>query len=630
MSAPTTTTSGAAAAGDAQAPAGAAQDEALLSVRDLTVSFTTPQGPVTAVRAVSLEIRRGETLAVVGESGSGKSTLAASVNQLLARNGRIESGSVRLDGTELTGLGDRAMTAIRGSRIGMVPQDPMTNLNPVMKVGSQIVEALEVHDKARGRAARDQAVALLERAGIEDAAARFDQYPHEFSGGMRQRVLIAMALACSPELLIADEPTSALDVTVQRLVLDQMEELAGRLGAAVMLITHDLALATERADRVVVMYRGEVVEHGPSEQVIEAPQHEYTKRLLAAAPSLATPKVSRPHQGEEPAAGATDSGVGGGAREVLLSLQGVERRYRLRGRREPLVAVGGVDLDVRCGRTVAIVGESGSGKSTTARLALCLESPDAGVASYRGVDLATLHGSSLKEFRRSVQPVFQNPYASLDPRWTVAEVVAEPLRVHKIGDSRSRAAKVDSLLDQVSLPAALADRYPHELSGGQRQRVAIARALALEPELVVLDEAVSALDVLVQEQILDLMVQLQRELDLAYLFISHDLAVVRLVAHEVYVMQRGLVVEHGDPAQIFDHPQDEYTQRLVAAVPGRRRSRTLSVSRTAPPRTPPAVAGCGAGSRGFAGRTLGEELVVAARVEVPLDAFACPVSRHLP
>jgi peptide/nickel transport system ATP-binding protein len=536
----------------------AGHDDALLSVRGLTVTFATPHGLVSAVRDVSLEIRRGETVAVVGESGSGKSTLAASVNQLLARNGRIEAGSIRLDGAELTDLGDKAMTAIRGSRIGMVPQDPMTNLNPVMRVGAQIVEALEVHGQARGRPARDRAVELLERAGIEDAAARSHQYPHEFSGGMRQRVLVAMALACRPELLIADEPTSALDVTVQRLVLDQMAELAAGVGAAVMLITHDLALAAERADRVVVMYRGRVVEQGPSERVITAPRHEYTQRLLAAAPSMATPKIAASADADET------------ERDVLLSLRGVERHYRMRGRREPLVAVGGVDLEVRRGRTTAIVGESGSGKSTAARLALALERPDAGVASYRGVDLATLGRRSLKEFRRSVQPVFQNPYASLDPRWTVADVVAEPLRVHKIGDAKSRTTRVRGLLDQVALPSALADRYPHELSGGQRQRVAIARALALEPELVVLDEAVSALDVLVQEQILELMVSLQRDLDLAYLFISHDLAVVRLVAHEVYVMQRGLVVEHGDPAQIFDHPAQEYTQRLVAAVPGRR------------------------------------------------------------
>jgi peptide/nickel transport system ATP-binding protein len=531
--------------------------EPLLAVRNLSVTFETSHGPVAAVRDVSLDIARGETVAVVGESGSGKSTLAASINALLASNGRVSAGSIRLDGVELTELGEKAMTGIRGNRIGMVPQDPMTNLNPVMRVGAQIVEALEVHGRASGQQAREQGIALLEKAGIADAAARFNQYPHEFSGGMRQRVLIAMALACRPELLIADEPTSALDVTVQRLVLDQMAELADELGAAVLLITHDLALAAERADRVVVMYRGEVVEQGPSDEVIDAPQHEYTRRLLAAAPSMATPKI---------AASVAEPG----ALEVLLSLRGVERRYRLRGRREPLVAVGGLDLEVRKGQTVAIVGESGSGKSTTARLALRLEACDAGTATYRGTDLATLKRSGLKDFRRSVQPVFQNPYASLDPRYTVAEVVAEPLRVHRIGDARSRSAAVARLLDQVALPAALADRYPHELSGGQRQRVAIARALALEPELVVMDEAVSALDVLVQEQILDLMVQLQRDLDLAYLFISHDLAVVRLVAHEVYVMQHGTVVESGDPEEIFGNPREEYTQRLVAAIPGRR------------------------------------------------------------
>ena len=545
----------------ANSSATAMESAPLLAVHHLSVSFTTPRGPIAAVKDVTLRIERGETVAVVGESGSGKSTLAAAVNRLLAGNGHIDSGSVRLDGTELTALGEKAMTGIRGSRIGMVPQDPMTNLNPVMKVGAQIVEALQVHGRATGQDARDQAVQLLERAGIEDARSRFQQYPHEFSGGMRQRVLIAMALACQPQLLIADEPTSALDVTVQRLVLDQMAELAATVGAAVLLITHDLALAAERADRVVVMYRGEVVEQGSSAQVIDSPRHEYTRRLLAAAPSLATPKITR-----EPAGAEADPA----SREVLLSLQGVERRYRLRGRREPLVAVGGVDLEVCRGRTVAIVGESGSGKSTAARLALRLETPDAGVAAYRGVDLSTLRRTRLKEFRRQVQPVFQNPYASLDPRWTVTQVVTEPLRVHRIGDHRSRTSSVHELLDQVALPRSVADRYPHELSGGQRQRVAIARALALGPELVVMDEAVSALDVLVQEQVLDLMVQLQRDLDLAFLFISHDLAVVRLVAHEVYVMQGGKVVEHGDPVDIFDHPRQEYTQRLVAAVPGRR------------------------------------------------------------
>jgi peptide/nickel transport system ATP-binding protein len=422
-----------------------------------------------------------------------------------------------------------------------------------MKIGAQIVEALEVHGLAKGQAARTEAIRLLGEAGISDAEARFNQYPHEFSGGMRQRVLIAMALACRPEVLLADEPTSALDVTVQRLVLDQMGQLASELDAAVLLITHDLALAAERADRVAVMYRGEIVETGPAAELIADPQQEYTRRLLAAAPGMASAKVASVRATEP---------------ETLLEMTGAVKRYRIRGRSDPFLAVDDVDLVIPRGQTVAIVGESGSGKSTTARLALRLEDADGGTVSYRGTDVSTLRGKELMAFRRSVQPVFQNPYGSLDPRYTIGQVVAEPLRVHKIGDAAARRKAVTDLLGQVALPASFADRYPHELSGGQRQRVAIARALALYPELVVLDEAVSALDVLVQEQILDLMVSLQEELGLSYLFISHDLAVVRLVAHHVYVMNAGHIVESGDPDTIFRSPREEYTRQLIAAIPG--------------------------------------------------------------
>ncbi|RZU19934.1 peptide/nickel transport system ATP-binding protein [Kribbella rubisoli] len=526
--------------------------ELVLKVRDLSVTFSTSRGEVEAVRNVSLDVAAGETLAIVGESGSGKSTLVACVNRLLADNGRISGGTIMLDDLDLTAASEKRMTAIRGNRIGLVPQDPMTNLNPVMKIGAQIVEALEVHGLAKGQAARTEAVRLLGEAGISDAEARFHQYPHEFSGGMRQRVLIAMALACRPEVLLADEPTSALDVTVQRLVLDQMGQLASELGAAVLLITHDLALAAERADRVAVMYRGEIVETGPAAELIADPQHEYTRRLLAAAPGMAGAKVAS----VRPAA------------ENLLEMTGAIKRYRIRGRRDPFLAVDNVDLVIPRGQTVAIVGESGSGKSTTARLALRLEDADGGSVRYRGTDISTLRGKELMAFRRSVQPVFQNPYGSLDPRYTIGQVVAEPLRVHKIGDAATRRKAVTELLDQVALPASFADRYPHELSGGQRQRVAIARALALNPELVVMDEAVSALDVLVQEQILDLMVSLQEELGLSYLFISHDLAVVRLVAHQVYVMNAGQIVESGDPDTIFRSPREEYTKQLIAAIPG--------------------------------------------------------------
>jgi peptide/nickel transport system ATP-binding protein len=532
--------------------------EPVLTIRDLTVSFTTSPGAVEAVRHVSLDVAAGETVAIVGESGSGKSTLAASVNRLLAENGRITSGTIKVGDLDITAASEKAMTAIRGSMIGMVPQDPMTNLNPVMRVGAQIVEALEVHGRARGQAARDEAIRLLDQAGISDPEARFRQYPHEFSGGMRQRVLIAMALACRPEVLLADEPTSALDVTVQRLVLDQMGQLAADLGAAVLLITHDLALAAERADRVAVLYRGEIVETGPAAQVIASPRHEYTRRLLAAAPGMASAKVA-------PALGA---GVGGPESEVLLQVTGAVKKYRMRGRAEPLMAVDGVDLTISRGQTVAIVGESGSGKSTTARLALRLEQADGGTVRFRGADVSKLRGKELLGFRRSVQPVFQNPYASLDPRYTIGQVIAEPLRVHKIGDAASRREDVGGLLDKVALPVSFADRYPHELSGGQRQRVAIARALALNPELVVMDEAVSALDVLVQQQILELMVSLQRDLGLSYLFISHDLAVVRQVSHLVYVMHAGKIVESGDPDTIFRSPREEYTRQLIAAIPG--------------------------------------------------------------
>jgi peptide/nickel transport system ATP-binding protein len=538
--------------------------EPVLTIRDLSVAFTTSHGAVEAVRHVSLEVAAGETVAIVGESGSGKSTLAAAVNRLLPENGRITSGTIRVGDLDITAASEKAMTAVRGNRIGMVPQDPMTNLNPVMRVGAQIVEALQVHGRARGQAARDEAIRLLDQAGIADPQARFRQYPHEFSGGMRQRVLIAMALACRPEVLLADEPTSALDVTVQRLVLDQMAELASGVGAAVLLITHDLGLAAERADRVAVMFRGEIVETGPAARLVASPQHEYTNRLLAAAPGMASARIAPvravPAADTQPRVPAEP--------EVLLEVTGAVKKYRIPGRAEPLMAVDGVDLTVHRGRTVAIVGESGSGKSTTARLALRLEQADGGTVRYRGTDTSRLRGKDLLAFRRSVQPVFQNPYASLDPRYTIGQVVAEPLRVHKIGDAASRRKEVADLLDKVALPAAFADRYPHELSGGQRQRVAIARALALNPELVVMDEAVSALDVLVQHQILELMLSLQRDLGLSYLFISHDLAVVRQVSHLVYVMHSGKVVEIGDPDTIFRAPREEYTRQLIAAIPG--------------------------------------------------------------
>ncbi|KQY77966.1 ABC transporter ATP-binding protein [Microbacterium sp. Root1433D1] len=533
--------------------------EPVLSISGLAVAFRTGSELVTAISDVNIDIAAGETVAIVGESGSGKSTTAAAVNRLLPENGVITAGSIRFDGRELTDLPENAMISLRGAGIGLVPQDPMSNLNPLMRVGEQIGEALEVHGHTHGDATKARVVELLEMVGIADAAQRAHQYPHEFSGGMRQRVLIAMGLACKPRLLIADEPTSALDVTVQRRILDQLDTLTDELGTAVFLITHDLALAAERADRIVVMFRGRVVEEGTSAQVLCAPQHEYTKQLLAAAPSLASRRDVLPQR--EAATGTP-----------FVEIRDLRKEFALRapkaGEPQTFTAVDGVSFEIRRGTTVSIVGESGSGKSTTANMVLGLEDATSGSILFDGLDLTTLRRKELFALRRRVQPVFQNPYASLDPRYTVEQSIAEPLRVHRIGTTASRHARVLELLEQVALPAAMAERLPHELSGGQRQRVAIARALALEPELVVLDEAVSALDVLVQAQILDLLADLQKRLGLSYLFISHDLAVVRMISDEVHVMQRGVVVESGTPERIFDDPQHPYTRELLAAIPG--------------------------------------------------------------
>ncbi|MFI7637080.1 ABC transporter ATP-binding protein [Nonomuraea sp. NPDC049400] len=526
----------------------------LLEIRDLSVAFRTRKQDVTVVKNVSMEILPGQTVAVVGESGSGKSTTAAAVNRLLPGNGRITGGQVLFEGRDLARASEREMTAIRGAGIGLVPQDPMSNLNPLMRIGDQIAEALEVHRVATGKAARARVLELLDLVGIPDPARRIGQYPHEFSGGMRQRALIAMGLACRPKLLIADEPTSALDVTVQRRILDQLEQLTAEMGTAVLLITHDLALAAERADVVAVMHDGRIVETGRAAEILAEPGHEYTRRLLKAVPSLSSVRVTAPAQ---------EAGD-------LVVVAGLRKVFPIRGTGEQLTAVDGVSFSIPRGRTVSIVGESGSGKSTTANLLLGLDDATSGSIRFDGTDLAGLGRRELFAFRRRVQPVFQNPYASLDPRYPVGKSIAEPLRVHRVGSAAERRKAAAELLEKVSLPASMAERLPHELSGGQRQRVAIARALALSPDLVVLDEAVSALDVLVQAQILELLAELQRELGLSYLFISHDLAVVRMISHAVHVMRDGRIVESGTAEDIFDHPAADYTRELLAAIPGNR------------------------------------------------------------
>jgi peptide/nickel transport system ATP-binding protein len=532
----------------------------LLRIRDLRIAFGAGDNRVDAVRGVDLTVYPGETVAIVGESGSGKSTTAHAIIGLLPRAGRILGGSIEFDGTELTGAAESRLVELRGTRIGFVPQDPMSNLDPVHKIGFQIRETLAANGIAHGRAARDRAVELLRSAGIPDPEQRVDQYPHELSGGLRQRALIAMALSGRPGLLIADEPTSALDVTVQRRILDHIDSLTGEFGTAMLLITHDLGLAAERAEHLVVMYRGRVVESGPALELLRDPRHEYTRKLVESAPSLAAAR--RPERVRELT-----------TRDAVLVADGLTKRYRTRGsvpwRSGESVAVEDVSFTLHRGRTTALVGESGSGKSTVAQLVLGLLAPSSGSVVFDGGDIGRLKGREQTRFRRRVQPIFQNPYASLDPLYSIHRCIDEPLRTHGIGTRAERESRVRELLEHVALPSSVLDRYPDELSGGQRQRVAIARALALEPELLVCDEAVSALDVLVQQNILDLLTRLQDELGLTYLFITHDLAVVRQLADEVLVMHRGRIVEAAPVGEIFESPREEYTRRLLEAIPGR-------------------------------------------------------------
>ncbi|WP_225728648.1 MULTISPECIES: ABC transporter ATP-binding protein [unclassified Nocardia] len=525
-----------------------APDPALLRIERLEVRYHTDRGPVPALTGVSMTLARGEIVALIGESGSGKSTLAQSVLGLLGSNAEIHGGTITFDGTVVDTGSERAMRELRGARIGFVPQDPGLSLNPVRRVGDQVAEALLVHRRADKRTARLRALELLADAGLDRPELRAAQYPHELSGGQRQRALIAAALACSPDLVIADEPTSALDATVARRVLDRLTEQTGTRGAAVLLITHDLAVAAERADRLIVLNKGEIVESGPTAQVLAEPRHPYTRRLLAASPGLA-PGGYRPARDRSAA--------------PLLTLRDVHKRYHARA----VTAVDGIGLELDRGETLALVGESGSGKSTTARIALRLTDPDAGSVGFDGRDLTRLRGARLRQLRRRFQVVQQNPYAALDPRWRVETIIAEPLRAYRVGDRTARRARVRDLLEQVALPSEFAARRPAELSGGQRQRVAIARALALRPDLLVLDEPVSALDASVQAQILDLLDRLQRELALSYLFISHDLAVVRRISDRVAVMRHGRIVESGRTADIFDRPGHPYTRELLAAVP---------------------------------------------------------------
>ncbi|WP_394939193.1 dipeptide ABC transporter ATP-binding protein [Psychromicrobium sp. YIM B11713] len=547
------------------------QDVPLLDIRDLDITFNTATGPSKAVRGANLTVMPGQTVAIVGESGSGKSTTALAAIGLLAGNGSVTNGQILFDGEDLATAGSKRIVALRGNSIGMVPQDPMSNLNPVWKIGFQVRETL----KANGLPSSKADVArVLSQAGLPDAERRAAQYPHEFSGGMRQRALIAIGLSCQPRLLIADEPTSALDVTVQRQILDHLDKMTKELGTAVLLITHDLGLAAERAEKVVVMYKGQVVESGPALELLQNPQHPYTKRLVASAPSLASRRIEVAKEAGEEA----DNLLASTAEQVkaadeIIEVKNLSKVYQLRqgalGRSVGFSAVDDVSFSVKRGTTTAVVGESGSGKSTVAKMLLNLEKPTKGNIIFDGVDMTALDRSQLFHFRRRVQPIFQDPYGSLDPMYNIYRTIEEPLRVHKVGDKKFREARVRELLEQVALPASMMRRFPNELSGGQRQRVAIARALALEPEVIICDEAVSALDVLVQAQVLNLLADLQSRLGLTYVFITHDLAVVRQIGDNVCVMEKGRIVETGTTDEVFENPQTEYTKKLLAAIPGR-------------------------------------------------------------
>jgi len=532
----------------------------VLSFTDLDVTFRTEFGSVHAVKGISLEVRPGEVLALVGESGSGKSVTSMTALGLLPGNARI-SGRVTVGDKVVGDLDDGALRRMRGNDIAMVFQEPMTALNPVLTIGSQLTESLELHDVAHGKDADARAVELLRMVGIPEPERRVTQFPHELSGGQRQRVVIAMALACDPQVIVADEPTTALDVTVQADILDLLRSLKDKLDTGILLITHNMGVVADMADRVAVMLKGEIVEEGTADEVLNHAQHPYTKRLLAAVPHLGQGpeqfgiEVSRAEAAPE-----------AGASQVALDVRNLVVEYQRLGK-APFRAVDDVSFQVGAGEIVGLVGESGSGKSTIARCALGLIPAAAGEVEIFGTDLYRAHGKAEKAIRRRVGVVFQDPASSLNPRFPIGDCIAEPLVVHKVGNRKSQLARVKELLDAVELPRDVINRYPHELSGGQRQRVSIARALTLDPQLLVADEPTSALDVSVQAQVLKMFLALQERYQFGCIFVSHDLAVIDMLADRVVVLQNGKIVEQGPRADVLGSPREEYTRRLIAAAP---------------------------------------------------------------
>ena len=579
-------------------------DVPVLSVRGLTTSFRIGTEWRSVVRNMNLDIAAGETVAIVGESGSGKSVTSLSIMRLLPQlTSRLE-GSVKLEGRELLTLDGEQMRQVRGNQISMIFQEPMTSLNPIFPIGKQIAEAITCHRDISNAEAKAEVLRLLDRVRIPNAASRFDEYPHQFSGGMRQRVMIAMALASRPKLLSADEPTTALDVTIQGQILDLIKTLQDEEGMAVLFITHDMGVVAEVSDRTIVMFRGEAVETGTTDDIFNRGHHPYTRALLSAVPKLGS-MGGRERPMRFPVidinTGATlipeaEAGVPEHGSRPLLEVKNLTTRFDIRsgilGRKSGAVhAVENVSFDLRPGETLSLVGESGCGKSTTGRSITRLVEPTSGQIAVDGQDVGRLDQAALRTMRRSIQMVFQDPFASLDPRMSVGHAVMEPFVEHKLGSKALARDKAADLLERVGLSADMMPRYPHEFSGGQRQRIAIARSLMLDPKIIVADEAVSALDVSIKAQVCNLLLDLQQSFNLAYLFLSHDMAVVERVSHRVAVMYLGEIVEIGPRQAVFENPQHSYTKKLMAAVPvpdpaRRKLKRNLSIDEIKSPIRP--------------------------------------------